>query len=438
MASSVFSFNFFKNCDIRTIFVEVQGIVTSKAFTIIFKPMISANTPSRHGYVSYQSNTKIQLPSLAAYSKKEMQVPVVLDRNGLIYTTGDPYMRCVFEYKDIRDKILSSPEYGKVSVPFGTYEVPDTAPLLTATALGSLSFANFMALYDAFITAEPNYVSKQVIGTVASGAVELFSYRFKPKSADDTKQAKYAKMLKIPVICGMHGGSERPSYYGPYIFFHQLLNNWKSDPLLEFLRFNVEFVVIPRVNNTGARYNSNQVDINRNFYVNWVASDTSAGTAALSENETKAVYKMLVDELPTADFVLDVHNLITANPKVIKIFIGGEDGSSMGFDSMSEELRSIGDRIVRDSYLAFHKKYETYFGTDYSIVQDKTAIEPTAVIGGSVMQQIKGWGVPGYCLETARILNDITGAVEFDEYAQRLSAQVLGNAILAVARAFLT
>jgi hypothetical protein len=102
----------------------------------------------------------------------------------------------------------------------------------------------------------------------------------------------------------------------------QLFNNWKSHSFLEYLRFNVEFVIIPFANphgwnagsGAGTRKNFNNVDLNRNFPTFWVGGGTSAdstypGPSALSEIESQVIYTWMQSKItPNTIMGIDFHN----------------------------------------------------------------------------------------------------------------------------------
>ena len=120
---------------------------------------------------------------------------------------------------------------------------------------------------------------------------------------------------KIVIFTGNHG-SEKPSIMAMYNLLYNILEKWETDPILEYLRFNVRFVIVPILNPWGftnmTRWNSRHVDINRNFdtvlWENGNASSTSVdyrGEAKASEAETKlaqAVIKENTDAIAMFDF----------------------------------------------------------------------------------------------------------------------------------------
>ncbi len=94
-----------------------------------------------------------------------------------------------------------------------------------------------------------------------------------------------------------------------------MCEKWSDYPLLEALRFNVKFIVIPVVNPSGwnalTRTNGNGVDINRNFSNNWTSgtqgTSTYGGTAPFTELESQYV-KSIFDNNLDIDIMCDFHN----------------------------------------------------------------------------------------------------------------------------------
>lgn len=174
----------------------------------------------------------------------------------------------------------------------------------------SITAADTYAMYDTLAAAHPTYITKQLLGNDGLDN-PIACYKFKPlqPSANVT-----TKQIKIFLTCGTHG-FERVSALATYLMLEQMCNNWQSDPLLELLRFNVTFIVIPVTNPSGwnsfVRTNHNGVDINRNFPIGWTGSgigtSTYGGPAPLSELESQYIKKVF-DENKDISAFYDFHN----------------------------------------------------------------------------------------------------------------------------------
>lgn len=153
---------------------------------------------------------------------------------------------------------------------------------------------------------------KQVIGKSVEGRdIESYTYGSGGKH--------------LVFVGGMHGGYEWNSVLLAYQFIDYLNEN------AEIIPANLKVSLIPSLNPDGlykvvnkegrfvardasvdkkilasGRFNSNQVDLNRNFDCNWKSKSTwqsktvNAGTAPFSELESKALQKFVLDSKPDA------------------------------------------------------------------------------------------------------------------------------------------
>ena len=93
--------------------------------------------------------------------------------------------------------------------------------------------------------------------------------------------------------------------YGLYYFVKALCDNWKNNPVLDYLRNHVQFIIIPCVNPYGFNNltykNAVGVNLNRNYDYNFVSgtpgSDDYGGTAAFSEPETQIVRYLITSNM---------------------------------------------------------------------------------------------------------------------------------------------
>lgn len=132
-------------------------------------------------------------------------------------------------------------------------------------------YADVIDAFDALMTAYPDYITKNTLGT-ASGTDEggnqyaIYEYVFKPKR----KTSPYftQKMPKIFMDGSIHG-FEKNSTFGLYYFLKDLAEQWNKNPIIGAIRSQVEIHVIPVSNPYGFDrndyLNGNGVNINRNF-----------------------------------------------------------------------------------------------------------------------------------------------------------------------------
>ena len=180
---------------------------------------------------------------------------------------------------------------------------------------------DFIAKVDELVTKYPDYITKSKIG--ADGVGDIFSYHFKPEAvptASITNTRLNVKTPKMVLVSGVHG-MERIGIYNLFEALTQITENWKSDPLLETLRWNVEFVYVPIVCNYGynnlERKNENGIDLARNFSVGFEnntatpSDSTYGGTSAFSEAGSIAIRDLLETHKEDTIYFGSFHNYAT-------------------------------------------------------------------------------------------------------------------------------
>lgn len=199
-------------------------------------------------------------------------------------------------------------------------------------------------LYDELVTTYPEYVTRTQIATTATPTLPIYKsdgtertditsetvfpmyrYDFKPPISAKTNDIvnSLEKEITLPKILytgGIHGG-EYLQVISAYRFFKMLCEKWEKYELLEDLRWNVHFVVVPLTNPFGFNYpsgrytadnigvsklNERNVDISGNFPSDNYEPSTNGkyGTTALSEPESVAIYNIIQNE----DFILGIDN----------------------------------------------------------------------------------------------------------------------------------
>ncbi len=162
------------------------------------------------------------------------------------------------------------------------------------------------------VVEEPLYPTTQTIGTSVEGrAITAYSYGNGPH--------------KLVFVGGIHGGYEWNSVYLAYDLMDYLKANPIAVPNTETItvipnmnpdgvfkvtgvegRFTVENVSDDTATLAAGRFNAHEVDLNRNFDCHWQPTGTwqsrtvSAGTAAFSEPEAKAMHDYLLSVRPDA------------------------------------------------------------------------------------------------------------------------------------------
>ena len=202
----------------------------------------------------------------------------------------------------IPEKYLLAPQKTDkepVSYPYDLIGVFDTESIENYNNPTNVQASEVIADFDELQANFPEYISpKESVGELSNGE-HIYSYAFKPHQLNSDQEIRLPKII---IVGGTHG-DEKNSVYSMLNFFKKMCHDWRDDKVLEYLRFNVEFVVVPIFNvngfNNHQRFNLNDVDLNRNF-----PTDGTEG----SEEETKILASFLQTH-NDADFMIDFHRV---------------------------------------------------------------------------------------------------------------------------------
>lgn len=172
------------------------------------------------------------------------------------------------------------------------------------------TYAGVIALYDALVAANPNYITKN---TLTSNTFDNYEYVFTTGNrnatyGERTHDASSSKPIVL-IMSGVHG-HERCSVMGLYLFAKALC----EDPTMAGIRNSMTIKIIPIVcpsgYNNNSRTNSNGVNINRNFDADWVLTEQGmnySGASAADQDETKVVQAWMTAN-SSAAIAIDWHN----------------------------------------------------------------------------------------------------------------------------------
>lgn len=282
----------------------------------------------------------------------------------------------------------------------------------------SYKSADINGLYDALMAKYPSYIKRTFLGYEASGVIPIYRYDFKPvrpSSEEPIREIKYF------VATGTH--PERAGVWAAYHTFRNICENWQDDELLEALRFNIHFIVVPIVSpwayDNASRVNFNGVDINRNMPDNWtqgVEGYTWGGTNPLSEPETRYINQILLDNLDMLAFI-DFHN-----------FGKPTDGYSFIWCSaLNNVTRTAGVRHIQKIDRKWKKDH-----TFMNQAADKFIGYVTKnATGGTLGNQANIYGIPGATTyEITGIVSANPAATDHDSFAMTMGYEAFMNYLL--------
>ena len=155
--------------------------------------------------------------------------------------------------------------------------------------------------YQELESGHSDYLKMTLLGNDQSDTLPIYKIELTPNTNIGDLDIK--ELPTIFISCGVHGdgsggqgdgtaGDPPTHVFSMYYFIKELCENWQSSKALEYIRHNVNLVIIPIANPWGfdnkSRLNSRGVDINRNFDSEWVSGGTH-GTSAFSEKETQYI-----------------------------------------------------------------------------------------------------------------------------------------------------
>jgi len=106
-----------------------------------------------------------------------------------------------------------------------------------------------------------DYITKKLMGKSSVGDYDIFQWDFKPPKP----------IRKVIITSAIHGFEK----YTPFLllrFFDFMTKNWAKDPVLEFMRWNIHFVVMPLLNPWGFATNNRRCLETDPFNVSWTRS----------------------------------------------------------------------------------------------------------------------------------------------------------------------
>lgn len=222
--------------------------------------------------------------------------------------------------------------------------------------------AEIYELYDSLMNNNNKYISKEVLGNTTFDNIPINCYKFTPPSLkitnfistegrfENTDEKINVQRKRIICLSGVHG-DERSTVIGLYTFLKDVCDNPENNILLEKIKREIEFIIVPIVNPTGynacSRFAKNQlgnlvVDINREFKDSLLTSESYNGLS----NEAKVIADLIKANKEVLTLVVDLHNM---QPQV------GENLSWWIMDG--EILKSKANKAIVKTSRKWQEKY---------------------------------------------------------------------------------
>lgn len=188
----------------------------------------------------------------------------------------------------------------------------------TAIANKEYTSNDIYAMYDALRAKHPEYITKTDLGVCSDGINHVYRYDFREPSpyVDTSGKHKWSETKsKAIIISGIHWE------WGGIFALYYALEEIAENPDLKDFRRNTHLIVIPvsnpyAIEHQGVR-NANQVEIHRNFEVDFIypgedgyveiGERSHGGTSPLSEIETQYIDNILKNNTDAA-FFLSCHS----------------------------------------------------------------------------------------------------------------------------------
>ncbi|WP_145463963.1 M14 family zinc carboxypeptidase [Staphylococcus hominis] len=295
--------------------------------------------------------------------------------------------------------------------------------------MGQIQYTDMYGMYDELCNKYPNYVSRKVEGKDILED-EIISYTFKPEEQSFTRNSeeveKTFKRFKFFIVSSTHG-NERTSIWVLYNLMKLICEKWQTNESLEFLRWNVEFVICPIISPGGyrnfTRINANGVDLNRNFDADWEngssdkSSTTYRGDAPMSEPEAIVCDNIIKRENP--NFVIDFHNFhAQSTPTSFNWIIG-----------YSDKVNDIADLVLSKMARKWKKQYpdlpQDIVGFGYG--------SPGIQVGSLTNYAQKKYGIPSSLFEVCWKMDAKTDSIKRDSFISTIGLDSFSNFLLQIA-----
>ena len=288
-----------------------------------------------------------------------------------------------------------------------TYDTPEIPALPSVSAAERLS--HYYGLYDALVTAYPDYVSKVDCDAecVAAGITRpdymadypIYMYKFVPAytSNSNARDGKTdATKFKVFLVSGTH--PEIMGIWDLYNTMRLICEEWQDSEALEALRWQCEIYVMPLSGPYGVahdtRGNRNGVDLNRNapgsdWKPTTAGTPTYSGESAGSEYESK-VFAHYMQEIEPHVFV-DHHNT----------YYSSDPGCAMYITSLLQSGADVAAAHLSKASRRWKKRFPAILPQDNTTIFGYVDyVNPKQTVGGSRESYANEHGARSYTVET--------------------------------------
>lgn len=334
--------------------------------------------------------------------------------------------------KHFKDRDFGNP-------PLGSFYVCRSASTTAGDITLNASTSSNEMLYEFQNLVNEHYVGATAYASYMTDLIQSGDYEYdfgviQLNALDGTQNEGLVKPIpNVFITAGVHG-FEKSSVYGLYFLLKDLLENYHDDPVLRYIRHNVNITIMPIVNPHGFTENiyknGNGVNINRNFPYKWVAvsdksSDQYGGSSAMSEEETVKVYQYVTMAKP--DFVIDFHTNGSGSVDAYSvnwIALCGEQ------DSYYNRLAMVARRHLASITERFPEMYKSHGITGASSLGYWTGVTTSTGGAGGYLDTFATYaGSLGMTLEG---FNGFPQGGTFTKDVFKANAEIIGNFILAI------
>ena len=278
--------------------------------------------------------------------------------------------------------------------------------------------------WNALCSSNSGYLTYSVMGKDQSDTFDIAKVSAVPNCYNSANRG--TSKPKVILFAGVHG-NEKESVFALYYLFKDICEHWKENKVLEYLRWNVIFEIVPLANPwgfaNGANINVRGVNINHNFddidhaigYGQDQDLPGQEGEYPFSEKETQYL-KSVIDDNKDAVVYFDFHTFVESTRYTYHDFDPMYKSSEYNMPMANAAINHI-DYIRR------------HWEDDYT----HDTLDPAKVYSGIVYNTLGGHaysyamslGVYGHVIECGGTLPGTTGIYSEDNL--RMAVQTFGQ-----------